>query len=133
MYELWERQQWATQDLDFTPGLESLFWLAMLGVTAGAWLMLGALVDLPRVLAKLSSQFGIRKLLLEGGGTINGTFLAAEVIDELSILVAPVADERRPALEHLGFICDVLVTRSFVRSCARSSAYLLEASNFSIS
>jgi 2,5-diamino-6-(ribosylamino)-4(3H)-pyrimidinone 5'-phosphate reductase len=49
-------------------------------------------VDLPRVLAKLSSQFGIRKLLLEGGGTINGTFLAADVIDELSILVAPVAD-----------------------------------------
>ena len=49
-------------------------------------------IDLPRVLAKLYKDFGIRKLLLEGGGKINGTFLAADVIDELSILIAPVAD-----------------------------------------
>jgi riboflavin biosynthesis pyrimidine reductase len=49
-------------------------------------------VDLPRVLGKLRARFGIRKLLLEGGGTINGTFLAAGLIDELSVLVAPVAD-----------------------------------------
>ena len=39
-----------------------------------------------------SDLFGIRKLLLEGGGKINGSFLAAKLIDELSILVAPVAD-----------------------------------------
>jgi riboflavin biosynthesis pyrimidine reductase len=49
-------------------------------------------IDLPRVLEKLHDRFGIRKLLLEGGGRINGSFLAAGVIDELSILVAPVAD-----------------------------------------
>ncbi len=49
-------------------------------------------IDLPRVLRKLRARFGIRKLLLEGGGKINGSFLAAGVIDELSILVAPVAD-----------------------------------------
>ncbi len=49
-------------------------------------------VDLPAVLRKLRSLFGIRKLLLEGGGKINGSFLAAGVIDELSILIAPVAD-----------------------------------------
>ena len=29
---------------------------------------------------------------IEGGGTINGSFLAAGLIDELSILIAPVAD-----------------------------------------
>jgi 2,5-diamino-6-(ribosylamino)-4(3H)-pyrimidinone 5'-phosphate reductase len=51
-------------------------------------------IDLARVLAKLRSAFGIRRLLLEGGGKINGSFLAADVIDELSILVAPVADGR---------------------------------------
>lgn len=49
-------------------------------------------IDLAKVLGKLRKLFGIRKLLLEGGGKINGSFLAADLIDELSILVAPVAD-----------------------------------------
>ena len=49
-------------------------------------------INLKRVLAKLRSRFGIKTLLLEGGGKINGSFLAADVIDELSILIAPVAD-----------------------------------------
>lgn len=49
-------------------------------------------IDLGRVLTKLKNAFGIKTLLLEGGGTINGSFLEADLIDELSILVAPVAD-----------------------------------------
>jgi 2,5-diamino-6-(ribosylamino)-4(3H)-pyrimidinone 5'-phosphate reductase len=49
-------------------------------------------IDLPKVLQKLRARFGIKKLLLEGGGKINGTFLAANLIDELSVLVGPVAD-----------------------------------------
>lgn len=49
-------------------------------------------IDLRRVLRKLRARFGIRRLLLEGGGKINGSFLAAGLIDELSVLVAPVAD-----------------------------------------
>jgi riboflavin biosynthesis pyrimidine reductase len=49
-------------------------------------------IDLPTVLRKLRSRFGIRRLLLEGGGKINGSFLSAGLIDELSLLVAPVAD-----------------------------------------
>ena len=49
-------------------------------------------VDLARVLRKLKKQFAIETLLLEGGGKINGSFLAATLIDELSILVGPVAD-----------------------------------------
>jgi riboflavin biosynthesis pyrimidine reductase len=49
-------------------------------------------IDLAAVLRKLRRRFGIRRLLLEGGGGINGTFLAAGLVDELSILVAPVAD-----------------------------------------
>jgi riboflavin biosynthesis pyrimidine reductase len=49
-------------------------------------------VNLERVLEKLRREFGIRRLLLEGGGKINGSFLAADLIDELSVLVAPVAD-----------------------------------------
>lgn len=49
-------------------------------------------IDLESVLRKLRSRFGIKRLLLEGGGKINGSFLAANLIDELSILVGPVAD-----------------------------------------
>ncbi|SEM65599.1 Pyrimidine reductase, riboflavin biosynthesis [Stigmatella aurantiaca] len=49
-------------------------------------------LNLKRVLEKLRKEFGIRKLLLEGGGKINGSFLAADLIDELSVLVAPIAD-----------------------------------------
>jgi len=49
-------------------------------------------LDLGKVLVKLRKKFGIRKLLLEGGGKINGSFLAADLIDELSVLIAPVAD-----------------------------------------
>lgn len=49
-------------------------------------------IDLARVLRTLRARFGIRKLLLEGGGKINGSFLAANLIDELSILLGPVAD-----------------------------------------
>ena len=49
-------------------------------------------IDLESVLRRLRSELGIEKLLLEGGGKINGTFLDANLIDELSILVAPVAD-----------------------------------------
>jgi riboflavin biosynthesis pyrimidine reductase len=40
-------------------------------------------IDLTTVLRKSRSRFGIRKLLLEGGGKINGSFLAANLIDEL--------------------------------------------------
>ena len=49
-------------------------------------------IDLSKVLIKLRKKFGIRKLLLEGGGKINGSFLAADLIDELSVLIAPLAD-----------------------------------------
>lgn len=49
-------------------------------------------IDLPRVLVKLRSLFGIKRLLLEGGGAINGHFLAANLIDEMSVIVAPVID-----------------------------------------
>lgn len=51
-----------------------------------------ARINLDKVLQKLRAKFGIKKLLLEGGGKINGSFLAANLIDELSILAAPIAD-----------------------------------------
>lgn len=49
-------------------------------------------VNLHRVLEKLHAHFGIKRLLLEGGGKVNGTFLDAGLVDELSVLVLPIAD-----------------------------------------
>jgi 2,5-diamino-6-(ribosylamino)-4(3H)-pyrimidinone 5'-phosphate reductase len=49
-------------------------------------------LNLAKVLVKLRAELGIETLLLEGGGKINGAFLEAGLIDELSVLVAPVAD-----------------------------------------
>ena len=47
-------------------------------------------IDLPLALHKLKSIFGIRKLLLEGGSLLNGSFLRADLVDELSIVQVPV-------------------------------------------
>lgn len=49
-------------------------------------------IDLPVALDVLEKELGIRKLLLEGGAAINGAFFAADLIDELYLLVAPALD-----------------------------------------
>ena len=51
-------------------------------------------VDLALALEKIGARFGVRTLMLEGGGRVNGGMLAAGLIDEVSILVVPVADGR---------------------------------------
>ena len=51
-------------------------------------------VDLALALEKIGAGFGVRTLMLEGGGRVNGGMLAAGLIDEVSILVVPVADGR---------------------------------------
>lgn len=50
--------------------------------------------NIPLALQKLKEKFGIKKLLLEGGSAINSSFLRAGVIDELSLVVAPVVATR---------------------------------------
>jgi 2,5-diamino-6-(ribosylamino)-4(3H)-pyrimidinone 5'-phosphate reductase len=56
--------------------------------------------DLALALRKLREKFGIKRLMLEGGGETNGSFLRAGLVDELSLLLTPVADGRlgEPAL-----------------------------------
>ena len=51
-------------------------------------------VDLAKAMDLLGEHFGIRTLLLEGGGHINGAFLEAGLIDELSLLLVPGIDGR---------------------------------------
>lgn len=48
--------------------------------------------DLDLAMDTLGDRFGLATLLLEGGGTINGAFLKAGLIDEVSLLVYPGVD-----------------------------------------
>lgn len=70
-------------------------YLAFLRERGVSYLLAGArAVDLPLALEKIAARFGVRTLMLEGGGRINGGMLRAGLIDEVSVLVAPVVDGR---------------------------------------
>ena len=51
-------------------------------------------IDLPSAVSTLRERFGMNTLLLEGGGNINGGFLDADLVDELSLLLIPGIDGR---------------------------------------
>ena len=48
--------------------------------------------DMPAAMEILAKTFGIKTLLLEGGGKICGAFLKAGLIDEISVLIYPGID-----------------------------------------
>ena len=47
-------------------------------------------IDVKIALEKLRNLMGMNFLLLEGGSVVNGYFQRADVIDELSLVVAPI-------------------------------------------
>jgi len=49
-------------------------------------------LDLAAALEFLNRQLGVKRLLLEGGGSNNGSFLRAGLIDEISLAVVPAID-----------------------------------------
>ena len=51
-------------------------------------------IDVSLALFKLKNIIGCETLLLEGGSIVNGYFQRADVIDELSLVVAPVVAEK---------------------------------------
>jgi len=51
-------------------------------------------IDVEFALFKLKNIIGIETLLLEGGSIINGAFERANVIDELSLVVAPIVADK---------------------------------------
>jgi riboflavin biosynthesis pyrimidine reductase len=44
------------------------------------------------LLELLGLELGIKRLLVEGGGNVNGSMMAAGVVDEISLLIAPAID-----------------------------------------
>jgi 2,5-diamino-6-(ribosylamino)-4(3H)-pyrimidinone 5'-phosphate reductase len=69
-------------------------YLAFLREREVSYVLAGATdIDLALALDKIGSTFGVRTIMLEGGGRINGSMLRAGLIDEVSLLIAPVADD----------------------------------------
>jgi len=52
----------------------------------------GSEFDIPNMLDVLAREFGVTRLVVEGGAKTNGVFLAAQVVDEFRVLVAPALD-----------------------------------------
>ena len=70
-------------------------YLAQLRERGVSYLLAGAAeVDLSAALKKIGTRLGVRTLMLEGGGQINGSMLREGLIDEVSVLIAPVVDGR---------------------------------------
>jgi 2,5-diamino-6-(ribosylamino)-4(3H)-pyrimidinone 5'-phosphate reductase len=70
-------------------------YLAMLRSMGISYVVSGeSAVNLVQAVNLLGEHFGIRRLLLEGGGHINGAFLQAGLVDEVSLLVVPGIDGR---------------------------------------
>ena len=71
-------------------------YLAHLQDAGVSYLFCGAReVDVKVALDKIRRVFGIRRLMLEGGGTFNGAVLHDGLVDEISQVVVPVVDGGR--------------------------------------
>ncbi|MPZ30115.1 MAG: 2-hydroxy-3-oxopropionate reductase [Rhodospirillales bacterium] len=54
-------------------------------------------LDLAQLLEILNKELGIKRLLLEGGGKANGSFLRAGLVDEISLAIVPTVDGAKGA------------------------------------
>lgn len=64
-------------------------------------------IDCVLLLRKLKKLFGIERLMIAGGGYTNWSFLQAGCIDELSLVIAPIADGNTTSVsifERAGFL-----------------------------
>ena len=51
-------------------------------------------INLMRAMEILKDSFGVDRLVLTGGGNLNGSFLASGLLDEISMMYAPGIDGR---------------------------------------
>lgn len=97
---------------------EYLFYLRRQGVS---YLFAGKeRLDCALLLRKLYEQFGVKKLMLAGGGVVNWSFLAEGLIDELSLVIAPVADGGTDAVS-------IFEQSAFLPRSGPAAFHLLEA------
>jgi riboflavin biosynthesis pyrimidine reductase len=83
-------------------------------------------LDLALVLDILNRELGIERLLLEGGGKSNGSFLRAGLIDEISLAVCPAVDGARGGPYAFDSREDETDARAPLRSMTLESCEVLE-------
>lgn len=95
------RLRWSSPEIDGTPLVcvvseqVSEEYLEMLRKQEISWICTGKeAIDLPQAMEVLREQFAVERLAVLGGGHINGGFLEAGLIDEVSLLLAPGIDGR---------------------------------------
>lgn len=59
-------------------------------------------LDLALVLQKLKRDYGIETMVLGGGAMLNAAFFAADVVDEISLVIAPGVNGGRNKLSFVG-------------------------------
>lgn len=96
------RLQWESNNIDGAPLVcivsekATEEYLATLCEQQISWIAVGeAGIDLGKAMEILYERFGVRRLGLLGGGHINGGFLEAGLVDEVSLLLAPSIDGRK--------------------------------------
>ncbi|WP_049731010.1 RibD family protein [Rhizobium ecuadorense] len=60
-------------------------------------------IDVGVMLELLHAELGITRILLEGGANINGSLMAAGLVDELSLIVAPALEARNGSDRVIAF------------------------------
>lgn len=61
-----------------------------------SWIAVGKNhIDLAKAMEMLNTEFGVERIALVGGGHINGAFLAAGLLDEVSLMIGPGIDGRK--------------------------------------
>lgn len=84
-------------------------------------------IDLPLTLAILGREFGAKRILIEGGGTNNGAFLRAGLIDELHLVICPVVDGAQGAPSVFDSGKDESDHRAPLQSMTLESSEVLDA------
>lgn len=71
-------------------------YLAYLDSLHISWIVCGEKhIDLHKAVEILHTEFGVERMAIVGGGTINAAFLNAGLLDEVSILLGPGIDGRK--------------------------------------
>ncbi|HEX3881494.1 MAG TPA: RibD family protein [Stellaceae bacterium] len=83
-------------------------------------------LDLRLALEVLNRELGIERLLIEGGGKSNGSFLRAGLIDEISLALCPAVDGARGIGHFLDSNDDETDARAPIHAMTLESSEVLE-------